>query len=309
MKCIVTGATGFIGTALCRELLAAGNEVYAVVRENSKKKYKLISLVEENTKVKNLLRLIPLEIDDLDKLSKDYDIKADVFFHLAWNGSSGADRDDYTIQMKNVQYMETVIRAAKACGCKRIIGAGSQAEYGVVLGVAKESETVPNPFMMYGAAKLAAYQMGQVLAKQLEIDLIWPRIYSVYGVGENSGTLVNYVIDTLLKGEEPQLSQCENMWNFLYISDCVNMLISLAQKAAVEPGIYHIASHDTRLLKDFVTSIRDIVAPKMTLGFGVKKSDPDRTFWLEPDISKIESISDSCEISFEEGIRKKLEDR
>ena len=109
--------------------------------------------------------------------------------------------------------------AAKASGCMKFVGAGSQAEYGVIHGRASEAAAVPHPFMMYGAAKLATYHMGRILAKQVGIQFVWPRIYSVYGVGENSGTLISYLIETLKKGETPQLSPCENMWNFLYIDD------------------------------------------------------------------------------------------
>lgn len=187
------------------------------------------------------------------------------------------------------------------------MGAGSQAEYGVVRGMAKEEETVPRPFMMYGAAKVAAYQMGQVLAKQLGIRLVWPRIYSVYGVGENPGTLVNYVIDTLKKGEVPELSSCENMWNFMYITDCVRALRLLGEKEETE-GIYHVASEDTRPLREFVEEIRDVVAPGSKLGFGMKVSDPERTFWLEPCVGRLKAMDFECNVVWKEGVKKKSED-
>ena len=199
--------------------------------------------------------------------------------------------------------MANAVRAAVKCGCRKFVGAGSQAEYGVVHGIAREAETVPHPFMMYGAAKLAAYQMGQVLAKQLGIQLVWPRIYSVYGVGENPGTLVNYVIDTLRKGEVPELSPCENMWNFMYVTDCARALRMLGEKEETE-GIYHVASEDTRLLKEFVEEIRDVVAPGKTLGFGRKESDPARTFWLEPDVGKIKNMGFGDSVVWLEGIKK-----
>ena len=70
-------------------------------------------------------------------------------------------------------------------------------------------------------------------------------------MGENPGTLVNYVIDTLKKGDIPELSPCENMWNYIYITDCVRVLRLLGEKDVSE-GIYHIASDDTRILKEFV---------------------------------------------------------
>ncbi len=301
MKVVITGATGFIGTALCEEMLHNGHEVVAVIRPESKKKEKLHFSEGE----KGRLQIAETGLDELAVLA-DQVGKADTFYHLAWNGSAGAAREDFAIQHTNIGYMADAIRAAVKCGCKKFVGAGSQAEYGVVHGVAKEDETVPHPFMMYGAAKLAAYQMGQVLAEQLGIKLVWPRIYSVYGVGENPGTLVNYVMETLQKGEVPELSPCENMWNFMYITDCARALRMLGENEEAE-GIYHVASEDTRMLKGFVEEIRDVVAPGSELRFGAKSTNPERTFWLEPDVGKMTSMSFECKVCFGDGIRQKVE--
>ena len=306
MKAIVTGATGFIGKALCEELLKANYDVAAVIRKGSAKRGKLDDLLCANFEWESKLQTIELNLDELEKLHTEYHIEADVFFHLAWNGSSGADREDFDTQYTNITYMKKAIKTAKDCGCKKIVGAGSQAEYGVVNGMAKENETVPNPFMMYGAAKLAAYQMGKLYATQIGMKLVWPRIYSVYGVGENQGTLVSYLVDTLKKGEIPQLSPCENMWNFMYISDCVRALRKLGENEGTE-GIYNVASKDTRILKEFVTEIRDIVAPNMELNFGAKQSDPSRTFWLMPDCEKLDAIWDGAKVMFRDGIEKKIQ--
>lgn len=307
VRAIVTGATGFIGKALCEELLKEDYSVVAVIRKNSQKRGKLENLIQENPEYTNQLHIMELDLEDLESLHTEYHIQADVFYHLAWNGSSGADREDFDMQYSNIAYTKKAIKTAKDCGCKKIVGAGSQAEYGVILQEAKEDEAVPRPFMMYGAAKLSAYQMGQIYAKQIGIKMVWPRIYSIYGVGENSGTLVSYVIDTLKKGEIPQLSPCENMWNFMYITDCVRALRMLGESADAE-GIYNVASKDTRVLKEFVKEIRDLIAPGMELNFGAKQSDPGRTFWLMPDCGRLETIWAGAKVTFGEGIRKRMKD-
>lgn len=291
MKIIITGATGFIGTALCEELVKNGHEVIAVIRPGSSRRDKLRDVP-----------VVELPLDDIARLPELVP-EADMFYHLAWNGSAGSDREDFDMQYSNIGYTAEAVRAARRCGCRKFIGAGSQAEYGVVHGVAREDETLPHPFMMYGAAKLAAYHMGRLVAAQEGITFVWSRIYSVYGVGENPGTLVNYVIDTLQKGEVPELSPCENMWNYMYITDCVRALRLLGETEAAE-GIYHVASEDTRLLKEFVTEIRDIVSPGAGLGFGKKQSNPERTFWLEPDVGRLAELGFTCEVAFAEGIRR-----
>lgn len=295
---IITGATGFIGYALCQELLENNERVIAVVRPESHNRKKMEKLPG--------VEIIELELSELELLHQKYRIKADCFYHLAWNGSSGKEREDFKIQRSNIAYVGKAIEAARSCGCSKIVGAGSQAEYGVCRQETREDITPLFPFMMYGAAKAAAYQLGSVLAKQVGISLVWPRIYSIYGVGENPGTLVNYVMECLLNGDSPEISSCENMWNYMYITDCVRALRILGESSGTD-GIYNIASKDTRRLKEFVKEIRDIIAPKRELKFGRKKENPERTFCLEPNVEKLYALNSFMpQISFREGIQRKL---
>ncbi|MCX7714589.1 MAG: NAD-dependent epimerase/dehydratase family protein [Clostridia bacterium] len=291
MNIIVTGATGFIGSDLCSEMLKAGHSVTAVVRPNSPKKEKLPDGVF----------VIEMSLDELCNLTGKYD----VFYHLAWNGCIGGDRDNFDIQHTNIKYTKEAVKAAKRCGCFKFVGAGSQAEYGVVHGLCNE-ETAPNPFMMYGAAKLAAYHMGRLVAEQEGISFVWPRIYSVYGVGESEGTVLSYVVSTLLKGEAPKLSSCENMWDFLYVTDCAAALGLLGEKKDAH-GIYNVSYGKPKPLKEFILEIRDMIAPNTEICFGARKTDKNKTFWLEPDVSKLKNEGFEPKIGFPEGIYLKTE--
>ena len=252
----------------------------------------------EHAKDLEVRHLTALSLENLEDFTGDYD----VFFHLAWNGSAGEERNDYSAQLENLTYMEKALRAAKNCGCHKLIGAGSQAEYGVIHGKAQETETVPAPFMMYGAAKLACLYMGRILAEQLGITFVWPRIYSVYGPRKNDPTLLGYVARTLREGKVPELSACENMWNFMYITDFTRAMRLLAENPQAE-GIYHIASGESDRLRCFVEQLRDVVSPGAELGFGMRQSNPSRTFWLEPDVSKLEALGFQCMMPFQSGIR------
>lgn len=291
MRAIVTGATGFIGTALCRELMENNYEVTAVIRPDTKRK----------DKVPLGVNIVELSLDKINELEGNYDL----FYHLAWNGSSGNDRNDFDMQYSNIKYTADAVRTAKKLGCKKFIGAGSQAEYGVVHGEAKEDETICKPFMMYGAAKLAAYHMGKIVAEQEEISFVWPRIYSVYGPGENEGTLISYLVKTLKEGKIPELSPCENMWNFMYIDDCVRALRLLGENEKTE-GIYNVASSDTRLLKEFVIEAKNTINKNICVNFGAKKVNEKTTFWLEPNCTKINDLGYEDKIDFYDGINNKI---
>ena len=294
-KIVITGATSMIGIALIQAALSdpAVEKIYAVVKPDTEKRNRIPSDLR--------IQVIPCDVTDYGRLASYISDECEVFYHLAWNGSAGPAREDFDIQYTNIGYTAQAVRTAKECGCRKFVGAGSQAEYGVIHRKAVEAETVPHPFMMYGAAKLASYQMGRVLAGQLGISFVWPRIYSVYGPRKNDPTLLGYVARTLRAGKVPELSSCENMWDFMYITDFARAMRMLAEKPETE-GIYHIASGKTGKLKHFVEQLRDAVRPGIELGFGMKQTDPNRTFWLEPDVSRLEALGFQCMTSFDNGI-------
>lgn len=289
MKVLITGATGFIGAALCGEMLEHGHDVTAIIRPESHRK----------DRIPGGVRIAALPLDRISELEGQFDL----CYHLAWNGSSGSERNDFDMQIINIRYTADMLRTAKRLGCWKFVGAGSQAEYGIVRGRCREDEAT-NPFMMYGAAKLSAYHMGRLVAEQEKLRFVWPRIYSVYGPGENGGTLMSYLLDCLRRGVPAELSPCGNMWDFLYISDCAKALRMLGENEDAE-GVYNVSAGKPALLKDFVCRAKAAVNSAAEIQFGAKAADPGHTFWLEPDVSRLHDIGFRCDVEFEEGVRRK----
>ena len=120
-RIVVTGATSMIGTALIEECIRHDIEVYAVVRAGSSKTKRL----PESARIHQ----IECELEKLEELPAKITGECDTFFHIAW-GNTGENRNSSTeLQSRNVFYTLKAVRAAHAMGCKRFIGAGSQAEY------------------------------------------------------------------------------------------------------------------------------------------------------------------------------------
>ena len=119
-KIIVTGATSMIGTALIEECVKQNVEVYAVIRSSSGKQSRLPD--------SSLIHLIDCSLETLDHLPELIPAGCDTFYHIAW-GNTGENRNRSTeLQSRNISYTLDAVRVANALGCKRFIGAGSQAE-------------------------------------------------------------------------------------------------------------------------------------------------------------------------------------
>ena len=145
-KAVITGATGMIGITLINYLLEKNISVLAIIRENSSNKLKLPQ--NKNLKIVecNLNNLNNLDVEECDY---------DVFYHFAWDGTFGDDRNNLYKQNLNIKYTLDAVELANKLGCKTFIGAGSQAEYGRVNGIIS-SNTPTNPENEYGIAKLEA---------------------------------------------------------------------------------------------------------------------------------------------------------
>lgn len=100
---VVTGANGFVGSAVVKELLSNNYKVYAVVRNNHSDRLSDLDNVE----------IVNCELSDIDRLPGQITEKCDVFYHFAWSGSAGKDRANTRLQLDNVQWSVESIRAAK----------------------------------------------------------------------------------------------------------------------------------------------------------------------------------------------------
>lgn len=297
MKYIVTGASGFIGVEISKVLLSKGDTVYAVCRKESKG-------LQNVPKHKNL-QMVWADLAHLDDIRQQVD-GADVFIHLAWQGTVGGGRNNSEIQETNKTNAYTAMRVASAIGCKVFVDSGSQAEYGTCTDLITE-ESPCHPFSDYGKAKLEVWQKGRLLCKGLGLKYIHLRIFSMYGENDHPYTLVMSIIDKMLHNEPSiDLSSCTQMWNYVYCPDASNMIVGLCEHAIMNPlfkaEAYNIASDDTRVLKDFVERIKQLTNSSSKCNYGAIV--PANLVTLNPSIEKALAVTNISFTSFDEVINR-----
>lgn len=296
MKIAITGSTGMIGAALAKVAINEGHEVIAIIRPGSPR--------VDNLPTSDNLRTIECEISKYETIADKE--QCDIFFHLAWNKTSVAGRDDVDIQYKNIGFTLDAVRLSKNWGASVFIGAGSQAEYGHAT-CKLDGNTPTDPESGYGIAKYTAGKLSGLLCEQLGIRFNWARILSVYGELDADHTLIMYLIKTLLAGENPQLTKCEQIWDYVYSDDAGSALLAIGIKGK-ENRIYCIGSGDHRPLNEYVRVVKDSIDPKIDLEFGAKSYYPHQAMILCADISDIKKDTGFQPIySFEDGISRTIE--
>ncbi|WP_400210801.1 NAD-dependent epimerase/dehydratase family protein [Methanomethylophilus alvi] len=295
MRIAVTGPTGAIGSDLIRLALSKGHDVVAIVRPNSKN----IS----NLPVSDNLKIVFSDVSEYSKISAD--CNCDIFFHLAWMETFGGKRDDVDVQCDNIRYSLDAVKLAHSWGSKVFVGTGSQAEYGPCsMKLGKDTPT--NPESGYGIAKYAAGKLCKLLCSQLGIRFNWARIISVYGDHDADHTLIMYLIKTMLSGNSPKLTSCDQIWDYTYSKDVASALLLIGEKG-VDGKSYPIGTGKPRRLKDYISVIRDLIDPSIELEFGAIPYYPHQPMMLCGDISELtEDTGFVPEYEFENGIANVL---
>lgn len=288
-RAIVTGAAGFLGYHLIKCLSESGYCVDAIVRPDS----------EHNMRIQSLCAVQCVEVDaeKMGCIPAMLSERYDYLFHLLWKPAA---RYDYEAQMENAYLTLKATEIASRMGCKRFIGIGSQAEYGATDRIIVEDELPPNPFCAYGVSKTAACFLSRKRAKELGIEWVWGRVFSVYGEYEPSERLIPFVMNALGNRQEITLSSCRQNWDFLYGKDAGDAILAMAERGK-DGQIYNIADGGYRPLKSFITELEDLYGVYDLIRYG---RDPDPFVSLQPSIEKLKSDTGwKPSVRFDEGIR------
>ncbi|MBQ9086820.1 MAG: NAD(P)-dependent oxidoreductase [Clostridia bacterium] len=294
-KAVVTGATGAVGMALLDELIERGIRTLVLCREASPRSARIPD--------HPLIRKVNCPLDQMKSWTPDEEDSYDVFFHFAWEGTTGESRNDVILQNRNVTYILAAVDLAQRLGCHTFIGAGSQAEYGRVEGKLS-SATPTHPENGYGMAKLHAGQMSRLHCKQRGIRHIWTRILSVYGPYDTERSLVMSTLLKLRAGEIPQCTAGEQIWDYLYSGDAAKAMLAVA-KSGRDGGVYCLGGGSPTPLKDYISQIREIAAPEGQVALGAIPYAPGQVMYLCADLSELtRDTGFQPSTPFREGIEK-----
>ena len=188
MSTLFTGATGFVGRAVLKELVKTGREITATsrtVRSSTVDEFKGVNWVA-------------LDLNDDPSGCFERLGKPDSIIHLAWEGLPHY-RELYHIE-RNLWTSYCFLRSMIESGVSDLTVVGTCLEYGLANGCLSESLT-PKPTVPYAIAKDTLRRFLEALIRGRNISFKWIRLFYLYGDGQNPSSLFEQLRRAIANGD------------------------------------------------------------------------------------------------------------
>lgn len=285
MNVMVTGATGFLGSHMVRELRARGATVTGVSRR-------------EVTGASEGLRWIRADLTDhAQAMHAIASCRPDYVFHL----SSLADgRRDLSLVMPTIQAelvaSVNVLIAAAEVGVRRLLLPGSL----------EEPEPGEAPTSPYAAAKACSRLYARMFHLLHDVPVVSTRIFMTYGPGQPQWKLIPSVALAFLRGEAPRVGSPDRSVDWVYVTDVIDGLIRSAEVEGLEGKSLDLGSGTLVTIRDLVEMLRELTNARVIPNYA---ATPERRFErvVRADLNEtMQAIAWCPKVALREGLARTL---
>lgn len=271
MKILITGANGYLGQGIVKQLITDGYEVVAT-----------------DLSLENIDKRAIAKTGDIFQIDNPYEYfeQPDVLLHLAWRNGFVHNADSHINDLpKHFSFIKKMIDS----GIKRVSVMGTMHEVGFFEGSINEN-TPCNPQSLYGIAKNALRNATTLMCKNAGIPMQWLRGYYMVGNVNFGNSIFSKIALAEKEGKElfPFTSGL-NQWDFLdYDSFCLQTASAVEQEEIT--GIINICSGRPQKLSERVERFIKENGYKVKLDYGKYPDRPYDSKAVWGDNAKIEAI-------------------
>ena len=281
-KYLITGSSGFIGSALLRKLLEQNNDVYIILRKNSKT-WRINDLLKKVTVFYSNLS----DVTELTQIIKK--IKPNIIYHLATNGAYSYQKDADQIIHTNILGTWNLLQACNTVQYELFVNTGSSSEYGFKKFAMRETDIL-EPASYYAVTKCAQTLLCTHIARQEKRPIVTIRPFAVYGPFEESKRFVPTFMNALLFNKKMNLVSPIIARDFIYVDDLVDAYLKI-NEFKNNPGEYfNIGTGLQSTIKNFVETAMKVIGKDIKLKWGsLENRNWDTDNWVS-DISKAKQL-------------------
>ncbi len=244
MKVLVTGATGFTGFALSKELVAQGNEVIAFVRS-----------ANGAAKLKNIdVECRVVDIRDSDDVNRSFDDFERVY-HIA-AAYRGEDVDYEEFNLVNIEATRNILDASVTRGVNRFVHCSTVGVQGDIEDPPATEDYRFSPHDHYQESKLAGEMLAREYFDKGVIKGAVVRPTAIYGPGD---TRFLKLFRGINKGYFVMIGDGSNSYHLNYIDDMVQGILLAGEKETAIREVFTIGGNNSTTVGEMVAIIADIL--------------------------------------------------
>lgn len=273
MKILVTGANGYIGSKVVRELAHQGHDVICM-----------------DTAANNICNDVQFVQCDIFSQTNVYQLagKPDVCLHMAWRDGFVHNSTRHLEDLpKHYAFLKTLVDD----GISQLAIMGTMHEIGYHEGIIDEN-TPCNPMSLYGISKNALRQAVDMLCRNRCV-FQWLRAYYIYGDDEFGNSIFAKIRQAVKRGETTfPFTSGKNKYDFIHIDELARQISACVLQNEVN-GIINCCSGKPTALSDQVESyIKNNKLP-IALEYGKYPDRPYDSPCIYGDNQKIERICEN----------------
>jgi nucleoside-diphosphate-sugar epimerase len=241
---LVTGASGFLGSHLCNELVKRGYYVRAFVRSARKS---------------ILLKQLGLELFHVDLVTENLPEHAfqgvDVVFHLAAVYRTEGHKEKYFFDV-NVRGTEKVLKAARDAGVSHFVHCSTVGVLGEIKGGLATESSPYNPADFYQVSKMEGEKLALQFSKENGLPLVVIRPSAIYGPGDYRLLKLFRAID---RGVFWMVGSGENYYHLIFVKDLVDGMILASEHDKAVGEVFIMAGNEPVQVKELVKALSEVL--------------------------------------------------
>jgi nucleoside-diphosphate-sugar epimerase len=296
VKILLTGPTGFIGSAFTRLALNRGHQIAGLIIPSERIPTGLPAS-------QNLVWLRgTLEQAPWTEIAA---FRPEICLHTAWITAPGIyleSTENERFRDASLQFLHKVVEV----GTRQILGLGTCIEYQISERPLAEDSTPIAPTTTYARCKNELRLALETDAKAHGFSLCWGRVFYPYGPGEHPSRLCSAIIQKLLRGEKITLKTPQSAKDYIYIDDLAAALLFVVEKR-FEGNINLGTGTGTPVRK--VAEMLGRLTGKSELIEEAAQPDSDPFPFVVAETARIRSLGWKPTVTIEEGLQRLLNAR
>jgi nucleoside-diphosphate-sugar epimerase len=255
---LVTGAAGFIGSALVRALLERGERVLGFDNfETGKREY-----IREVAEQIDFREADLLDLEGMRSACQGADY---VLHQAAIPSVPRSIADPARSNAVNIEGTLNVLIAARDAGVKRVVYAASSSAYGETPTLPKHEDMPSSPISPYAVSKLAGELYMTSFYRVYGLPTVSLRYFNIFGPRQDANSQYSAVlakfITSMLQGEKPTIyGDGEQSRDFTYIDNVVaaNLLAATQPESQVAGQTFNIATGQRFTLNETFAILKEL---------------------------------------------------